>query len=249
MNVKEYRRQVEAELNAKAASNARVSDFSAKVVVGADTPDIRAAVSGENWDEAIKQLADPKLDEEARLVALQFLQAGTFLGARFAPYRAKYLAALRTAATSADDAELRHSALDILANLKDDFARQKLMDGLQGAGTALVSPAVALGLLARDDHGSISTLARDLLKSSTDVHTREQAARVLGSDPSAKNLLSELMTDKTEFSAVRRASAVALRNLDPGEFETNARSILADHGDFGEIKATVKGATDRLTRP
>ena len=41
--------------------------------------------------------------------------------------------------------------------------RQKLMEGLQGKGEALLATAAALGLLARDDQGSASIVARELL--------------------------------------------------------------------------------------
>jgi HEAT repeat protein len=175
---------------------------------------------------------------------MQLLQAGTFLGAQFAPLRPEYIAALRAAATAVDP-ELRRSALDVLVNMKDEFARKKLLEGLQGIGEALVPPAAALGLLARDDHGSASAIARDLLTKSADGAIRAQAARVLGSDPGATELLSEIMNDKMEFREVRRASAVALKSLNPKLFEQGALDILKDGDDFKEIKSTVGGALGR----
>jgi len=230
MNVKDYRKQVEAELSAGVTPAA------------AGPPE--AAPPQQNWDEAIRRLADPTVAVDVRKEAAQLLQAGTFLGAQFSEYRPRYVAALRTAATDADP-ELRRSALDVLVNFSDEFARQKLVEGLQGTGEELVPPAAALGLLARDDHLSASAVARELLGKSVDFHTRAQAVRVLGSDPGAKELLSGLMNDKTEFREVRRASAVALRGLDNDAFEKNAREILRDGSDFSDIKATVGGALER----
>jgi hypothetical protein len=232
MNPKDYRRQVEDELRA------------------ASVPSIAAAVTApapramQDWTGDIKQLADASLDAAHRHAALQRLQAGTFLGSQFAPHRAAYIQALRSAATS-NETELCHSALDILANLKDDFARQKLVEGLRGIGQALVPAAVALNLLARDDHGSAADIAREILTSGADVPTREQAARALAADPRSKDLLSERMRDKAEFREVRRASAVALRSLDPQAFLEGARDILADADEFRDIKATVHGALER----
>ena len=231
MNVKEYRRQIESQLNAAAVPEAAGADLAS------------AAAPQQRWAEAIRQLADPHLDPEARKAALQVLQAGTFLGSQFAPLRADYVAALRTAATGAA-ADLRRSALDVLVNLKDEFARQKLVEGLRGIGEALVPPAAALGLLARDDHSSASAIARDLLNRAADIYTRAQAVRVLGSDPSAKSLLAEIMKNKEEFREVRRASAVALRSLDRQAFERTALDILRDHSDFEDIKSTVRGALE-----
>jgi hypothetical protein len=135
--------------------------------------------------------------------------------------------------------------LDILAGKGDDFARQKLTEGLRGIGEALVSPAVALGLLARDDHASVRDIAHRFLEGNHDAHTKAQAVRLLGSDPAETLTLLRLMQDKSEFREVRRASAVALRALDPDAFVRNARSILADHSDFQDIRKTVSGALAR----
>jgi len=228
MNVKDYRQQVEAQLR-----SVRTQFESA---------------SQPNWTDALNQLSDPHADIGARRAALRTLQAGTFLGSQFAPVRPQYIAALRQAATD-PDAGLRHAALDALVNLKDEFARQKLVEGLRDGEKALLAPAAALGLLARDDHGSASSLAREILASAADIATRAQAVRVLANDPSAKPLLSQIMSDKSEFSDVRRASAVALRALDSSTFATTARNILSDHRDFPEIKATVQGALERAGEP
>lgn len=236
MNPKDYRRQVEDELRATSVPN---------TASARSAPEPSAM---QDWTSDIKHLADASLDPAHRHAALQRVQAGTFFGSQFAPHRAAYIQALRSAATS-NDAELRHSALDILANLKDDFARQKLAEGLRGTAQALVPPAVALSLLARDDHGSAADIARELLTSGADVATREQAARALAADPSSKNLLSERMRDKAEFREVRRASAVALRSLDPQAFLEGARDILADADEFRDIKATVHGALERAGVP
>ena len=230
MDPREYRKQVEAELR-------RAPQSGLGLAVGA-----RSAEPTHDWLQDLGLLAD-HAEPAMRRAALQRLQSGTFLGSQFAPFRAAYVRALRAAATS-DDAELRHAAMDVLANAKDAFARQRLLGGLQGTEPALVSSAVALGLLARDDHGSASNVARSLLEASPDVPTREQAARLLAVDPGSAGLLSRLMRDKTEVREVRRASAVALRSLDRGIFEEGARSILADDGDFKDIKATVQGALD-----
>jgi HEAT repeat protein len=232
MNVKDYRKQVEAQTGPRGS------------LESLDAVETVEALPQQRWSDAIRQLTDPTLSPDIRKAAMHLLQAGTFLGAQFAPLRAEYIAALRTTATDADP-ELRRSALDILVNLKDEFARKKLLDGLQGQGEELVPAAAALGLLARDDHGSASTVARDLLATSADGPIRAQAARVLGSDPGATDLLSGIMKDKAEFREVRRASAVALRGLNPKMFEQGALEILNDGDDFKDIKSTVGGALGR----
>jgi HEAT repeat protein len=231
MNVKDYRLQVEAQLGAAGSpDNASVAST--------------VAPPEQHWADAIRQLADPTLPAEARKNAAQVLQAGTFLGAQFGPFRADYLVALRTAATDADP-DLRRSALDTLVNLDDEFAREVLTDGLRGIGKALVPQAAALGMLARNDHNSATAIARDLLAGGADVATRAQAVRVLGSDPASSDLLAEIMKNKSEFREVRRASAVALKGLDPQAFQAGAIDILRDVNDFEDIQATVGGALER----
>jgi hypothetical protein len=198
------------------------------------------------WTEAIDKLADTTLDPGIRKAALELLQAGTFLGTQFAAFRADYLAALRAAAMDANaDDDLRRSALDILVNLKDVVAREKLIEGLRGKIKELVPPAVALGLLARDDHGSVIDIAREVLTRVKDAHIRMQAVRILGSDPKSASLLQRLMQDKDEFKEVRKASAAALMSFDPKAFVDQAVNILRDGHDFDDIKATVKGALER----
>lgn len=230
MNVHDYRKQVEAQLGPAALR------FDAIVPP--------AAAPEKSWSDALRKLADTKLSAEVRKDAAQILQSGTFLSAQFAPFNADYLAALRTAATDAD-AGLRRSALDKLVNFDDEFSRQKLIEGLRGIGEPLVPQAVALGMLARNDHNSAAGIARDLLTAGSDAATRAQAVRVLGSDPGATELLADIMKNKAEFREVRRASAVALNGLNPQAFQASAFDILQDAGDFSDIKLSVGGALER----
>ena len=68
---------------------------------------------------------------------------------------------------------------------------------------------------------------------------------MLGSDPAATELLTEIMKNKSEFREVRRASAVALKGLNPQAFQTGAIDILSDASDFKDIQSTVGGALER----
>lgn len=238
MNVKEYRAQVEAGLSAATNAPSRST-----AVAGADAAN-SAASREQAWTEALAQLSDRSAPSEARRNALQVLQAGTFLGQQFDPMRARYTDALHGAITD-PDSEIRHFALDVLIDNKDAVARQRLMDGLQGKIAPLLAPAAALSLLARDDHASAGTIARDLLAKSADVATRMQAVRVLGSDPGATDLIANILKDKDEFREVRRAGGVALKGLNPELFRNSAAEILGDSSDFQDIKSSVGGALER----
>jgi hypothetical protein len=237
VNPTEYRAQVEAEL---------------KKTQGSGTPAAGVAAQQQqaqsDWARDLEVLKNTAANPRDREAALWHLQTGSFLAGQFEPHRPGFIQALQLATTDPDGG-LRRAALDILANAKDDFARRKLEEGLDDPAKALVSPAVALGFLARNDHASAARFARSYLSGDSDPATRAQAARVLASDPESKSLLAERVRDKNEFREVRRASAVALHNLDPDHFRSLAENILADASDFPEIKATVRGALERDEQP
>ena len=232
MKASEYRQRMEAERTARPPSSP------------ADRPS--PGDKGSVWAAAVQQLEDRTADAGARLDALHILQAGTFRIADFAPFAAAFTAALRRVATDGEAGrELRRAALDVLVNARDEVARDVLTAGFERPETAAVEPAVALGMLARDDHGSAAGRARRVMASSTQPRVREQAVRVLGADPGARSLLQGTLTDKAEFRQVRRASAVALRALDRDAFQGAARGILDDADDYADIKSTVGGALRR----
>ncbi len=231
MKASDYRKQVEQDLSRREEGMAPPQ--------GEAAPDL---------EELVKSLADSGEDPEAREKALKMLRAASFLGARFNEVRPAFVEALRAVAVGDDD-KLRHSALDVLSNLKDEFAQEKLQAGLLGQIKPLVPTAVALGMLARDDHASLSNLAKDVLESGADKFAKAQAARILGSDPSAQALLEKILGDKSEFREVRRASAAALNSLDPEAFVREGRKILEDDSDFKDIQTTVRGALQRAGKP
>jgi hypothetical protein len=231
MNAKEYREQVAAKL----ATATPATTFAAPAA-----PEPPEAA----WRAALASLSNPSSTAEKRKEALQLLQAGTFLEPEFNSVRAEYVDALRRSATDPSE-DVRRYALGILMTQKDDFARGKLVEGLQGTADPLLPPAAALSLLARDDHASVSTVAAEVLRSSVDPAVRMQAVRVLGRDPDAVGDLDEIVRNKEEFREVRRAGAVALKNLDPGRFLQSATTILNDEDEYRDIKSTVGGALER----
>lgn len=243
MNIKEYRRKAESLLrDAGVAVGDSVALPSAAQVDNAGFGAARP--EADVWERALSILEDKRAEPALRTAAIQKLQAGTFLGPQFRPYRARYLRTLREVALNGNS-ELRRSALDILANAKDEFARRLLTESLEGSIEPVVPTAVALGFLARDDHGTARSIARRVFAQSDSLDAREQAVRILASDASSKGLLEEAMKNKSEFRQVRRASAVALRNLDPLRFALTASLILDDESEFADIKASVAGAISR----
>ncbi|TPN82568.1 hypothetical protein FJ987_16505 [Mesorhizobium sp. CU2] len=217
MKIREYRREVEAELQryARNASTRRSLDTG------------RTLHGPEAWDAALTILRDHAAAEEQRIGALYELQAGAFDVVKFAPFSPAFVAALQEIAPARDEPDaLRRSAIDYLSNAGDEIASRVLIAGLEGAEPAVVAPAAALEMLARHDHGAATRLAHQILDGTNPPQLREQAARVLGSDPQAADRLESLIRDPNEDPQVRRAGAIALRALRPGAFKAAARSVL-----------------------
>jgi hypothetical protein len=191
--------------------------------------------------ELLATLLDRKQPVAARTEALQGLAALDFLGPRFDPFRADYKQALRTVATDRS-ATLREQALDLLALQKDPWAQDLLVNGLRQPDEAVVPEARAIQFLGYDDHhAEVVPLARELVKRSSGA-AREEALRLLGSDPQSEPTFRRLMKDKSEKSSIRQLSASGLQSLNPELFEEEARKIVADDSDYNEIRATSLSA-------
>lgn len=251
MDIGRYRKRVEAELAKAAAANQRARRAARTQVAGEPTSiDVREAalttapLPGEDLTDRVAALLSLVLDRKAlvaeRTAALQALGALDFLGPRFEPYRADYKQALRQLATD-PRATLRERALELLAIGKDPYAQELLVKSLENPDEAVVSEAKAMQFLAYDDHAELAPLARKVYERSTGV-AREEALRVLATDPSSERLLTRLLKDKSETSSVRRISASGLQSLNPGAFEKAARTIVTDDDDFDEIRATSLAA-------
>jgi hypothetical protein len=244
-----YRKRYEAELAKAAKQEARREAAPASglpVTSVARAQAIKAAPVepdklGPRVDELLATLRDPKEPAAVRVAALDALAALDFLGPRFAPFRAEYKQALRDVVAEAKGA-LRESALELLAMDKDPFAQDLLVRGLENPEEAVVPEPKALQFLGYDDHADVVPLARKVLRRATTDAAREEAVRVLATDPRSRALLTRLLKDKSEQSNVRRISAAGLQSLDPDAFERAARKIVTDETDYDEIRAASLAA-------
>ena len=236
MDVREYRRQYEAELASHAHTAGTAKALGAAPESG----------SGDRNHRLLATLRNDKEPASARLAALDALKAARFLTAHFAPYNADFLAALREIAKPGTDPELCESALETLALDKDSYAQDVLRRGLADPKTALVSAAKALQFLSHDDHAGVVDLARDIFHKATDVGTKEEALRVLASDPKSADLFTSLIKDKSQPRSLRALSATGLNFINPQRFAEAARAIATDDHDYDDIRATVIGALAHL---
>ncbi|MDQ5831806.1 MAG: hypothetical protein M3550_01950 [Actinomycetota bacterium] len=229
MDVAKYRKRYEAKL-AKAATSA---EKSAGAPLGEQNLEEQVAdllVALQNRDEPVA----------SRTAALEALAALDFLGPRFAPFRARYKEALRDVATD-QRRELRAQALELLAIDRDPYAQELLVQGLQEPKNALVPEAKAIQLLGYDDHAEVVPLVREVYERATGA-AREEALRVLATDPESEQLFTRLLKDKSEKRSIRQLSASGLQSLNPEAFNETAHKIVADEDDYNDIRATALAA-------
>jgi hypothetical protein len=255
MDPEEYRKRYEAELAdaAPPSQPGRGRRRGVGAAAAADeqaTPAARAnAIAAVPLEEENLSVRVPELlatlrnrgePLRVRMAALQALGALDFIPTRFEPFRADYKQALRDVATD-PEAELRESALELLAIDKDPYAQELLATGLKQPKEALVPEAKAIQFLGYDDHGEYVPLVREVYKRAKGA-AREEALRVLATDPQSESLFAQLLKDKSETKNVRRLSASGLQSLNPEAFEKTARKIVADEDEDNEIRAASLSA-------
>ena len=248
MDVDKYRKRYEAELkkaSAPAKRAARATAAGKRPSAAARAKEIALApLDRDNLEEQVAELLSTLRNRDesltVRAAALDALAALDFLGPRFAPFRAGYTDALREIATD-EKPELRERALELLAIDKDPYAHDVLVKGLKRPQDALVSEAKAIQLLGYDDHAETVPLVRRVYKRATGP-AREEALRVLATDPKSAPLFARVLKDKSETRGARQLSASGLQSLNPEAFDRAARQIVADEGDYDDIRATAVAA-------
>jgi hypothetical protein len=279
MDIAEYRKRLQEELDRAASEEHRTQDASQP----ADAGVLRTASGARSEQEVSTSLAillDPKADAQRRGAALEVLRllvakrhelidvvlgvlgdrsapaalrkaaldvlrASSFRASLFAPKRPDFLNVLRSLVED-PDSDLREQALELLSQEKDEFVQRRLVEGLRNPALALVAPEHAIQFLGYDIHAEHFPLLRDLVRRAPNLLAKLEAVRLLGSDPSAKGLLVELLTNKGEDAEVRTASAVALQSLVPAEFKELAKRIVLDEGESDRLREVTMSALEHL---
>lgn len=232
----------------------------ALVVLGDKDQDVQLRVSAlraigmdiDERPELIDRLLDLVRDDTEpaalRKAALTLLQQISFRMVAFPGKRPAYLAALRSIVDD-KDAELRQRVIGILAREKDEYVQRLLLEGLEHRSKALVSPAKAIQFLGYDVHAEYFPLLRQIVERPPSRAAKGEAVRLLAADPSSKDLLTEILTDKSESPEVRSVSAIALQSLDPDRFEEQARRIVLDVDEDEQLRATSLSALTLFANP
>ena len=193
--------------------------------------------SDKDLQAMLNVLRDKNEPAEVRLAAIDSLATAAFSVTAFEPCRKDYVAALREVAQD-PNADIRESALGLLAGQKDGFAQKKLLEGLQNPDKALVPPEKALQLLSYDVHTEAYSVARDIVSKPPNDNARREALRLLAADATSAPLFEKLLRDKDELREIRQIAASALHALKPEKLQEHARKILLDKSDYDDIKAT-----------
>jgi len=197
--------------------------------------------SDKDLQAMLNVLRDKNEPAEVRLAAMDSLATAAFSVIAFEPCRKDYVAALREVAQD-PNADIRESALGLLAGQKDGFAQKKLLEGLQNPDKALVPPEKALQLLSYDVHTEAYSVARDIVSKPPNDNARREALRLLAADATSAPLFEKLLRDKDELREIRQIAASALHALKPEKLQEHARAILLDKSDYDDIKATSLSA-------
>jgi len=202
-------------------------------------------------DDALRALLEIVQDRDddtaVRQVALSLLGSAAFRVVGFRPFERDYEAALRGLFTDPDPG-LREVAVDTLAVRRDPEVQQVLAAGLRGDEPLPVPRERAIQLLAEDDHLDNLPLLDELYRSESE-HARQEAVRLMGSYPQAREKLEDIVRDKHETAEVRQQSAASLRNLSPDRFEEIAKEIATDASDHPEMRTASLTTLEHLGDP
>lgn len=186
-------------------------------------------------------LKDAGEPSELRRAALRVLQQASFTSSLFQSKRHEFMEVLRPIVDDPDP-EIRVRVVEELAKEKDDYVQQRLIEGLNDKKKALVPPEKAIQFLGYDIHSEYFPVLKDVVADPPNQAAKVEAVRLLGADADSKELLSEIVQDKSEKSEVRLTGAAALQAVAPEEFEAQAKQIVLDDKDYDEIKSVVINA-------
>ena len=211
----------------------------ARAAASADAkrPELALQAGDKALSQALAILGDTKDPLPRRMEALRVLQAATFAENQFDAIRADYTAALRKLVHDPQP-QLRQRALGLLSRGRDDYAQATLLEGLRHPDRAVVGPGDALSYLSYNAHAGVQSVARSLFKESKDHVVREQALRVMASDPASRGVIRAALADKKEPVSIRQMSAAALHALDPQALQDWAGKAVLDKTEPDDIVAT-----------
>lgn len=171
-----------------------------------------------------------------RLAALECLQAASFREQQFAPYRRRYIAALRRVC-KVSDLGLRSRVIGILVRDGDTRTIDQLLDGLRDPQRGLLPPEKALQLLVDSIHSGVYEVAKTIAATPPNQAARREALRILGGDTESTGYFADLLRNKSEPVEVRQLAATSLNQLAPDRLLAAARDLAMDEAEDTDIRS------------
>jgi len=187
----------------------------------------------------IRLLEDPNNDEKVRLTSFNLLSNLSFSSKQMAASKAAFVSTLRKVVED-PVVSLREMATEVLAVNKDESIQQRLVDDIKANRSTLVPRLKAIQLLRYDIHGNHYPVVKDILLSRDATEPEKVAAvHVLANDPSAKDLLVDILKDKQQLKKVRVATVSALQAINPEAFVSAAKQIVLDDKEDKSLRAVT----------
>lgn len=187
-------------------------------------------------DTCLDLLQDKTEDDYLRMAAFNVLKILRFSSGQFAAIRPDYMSILR-ALLDDPNVTLRAMAAEDLAMSKDEYVQRRLLAELETGEEKIVQRAKSIQLLGYDLHAEHFPIVRQILQDETASETEKvEAIHVLAKDPSSKELLKNLMLDKTQEKEVRLSSASALQAAQPEEFISVAQEVVLDEKEDKDLR-------------
>jgi tyrosinase len=132
--------------------------------------------------------------------------------------------------------EMRKQAIIALAQDRDVFIEERLIQGIENPAEALVSEDLAVYLLGLNPKVGNFSLFRKIVTNSSNNLSRANALFVLGQDPNSKELLISTFNNKKERFDIRTNSLMSLRNMDSEAFLHAAENLVSDPAEDDNLK-------------
>lgn len=198
--------------------------------------------------EIISFIGDINQPDALRDSALSVIKTKSFSSPLYEALAPQFYEELKKIVTQ-DNAPLKTVALQNLAQEKDPFAQNKLIEGLENPTLQLVQPELAIQFLSYDIHTNIFPTLRRIVQNPPNFESKREAIRILSGDPSSSALLRNTLEDENENPEIRHASALSLQLQDPKEMEKISKNLILKKEVNPELKTALLNTLIHTVEP
>jgi hypothetical protein len=210
-----------------------------------EPPEVRAAalrrIPNLDADERVladvlRVLSDRAAPRELRIAGADVVQRLMISSPTMRRRRPELLGTLRRL-TDDPDAELRERAFTVLTSHGDDFASQRLIDGLRVPERAVLPPEKSARLLAQNPHGDHRGVFLAMLRRPPNQETEVEMIRGLGGFWPARDALAARARDPSLSKEVRSAALQSMLSTDKTGFMRVAIEVVEQEQSPSDVRA------------